>query len=125
MKKITIIFLSIALTLTSTPVFAADNDGFIILMDIVIARPFGIASLAIGTAFFVVAFPFAAMSKSTHKTVDTLVGEPFRFTFIRPPGDFSDTYMVYREKEVSEPQHQGKETLGEEEKKPQDIESSQ
>jgi hypothetical protein len=125
MKKIMILCLTIVLILTSTPVLAADDDGFIIIMDIVIARPFGLASLVIGSAFFVVTLPFAAMSKSTHKTADTLVGEPFRFTFIRPPGDFSDTYMVNREEEVSEPQHQVKETLGEEEKKPQDTESSQ
>ena len=125
MKKIMILCLTIVLILTSTTVFAADNDGFIIMMDMVIARPFGLASLVIGSAFFVVTLPFAAMSKSTHKTADTLVGEPFRFTFIRPPGDFSDTYMVNREEEVGEPQHQVKETLGEEEKKPQDTESSQ
>jgi hypothetical protein len=125
MKKIMILCLTIVLILTSTPVLAADDDGFIIIMDIVIARPFGLASLVVGSAFFVVTLPFAAMSKSTHKTADTLVGEPFRFTFIRPPGDFSDTYMVNREEEVSEPQHQVKETLGEEEKKPQDTESSQ
>ena len=125
MKKIMILCLTIVLILTSTPVLAADDDGFIIIMDIVIARPFGLASLVVGSAFFVVTLPFAAMSKSTHKTANTLVGEPFRFTFIRPPGDFSDTYMVHREEEVSEPQHQVKETLGEEEKKPQDTESSQ
>jgi hypothetical protein len=123
MKKIMILCLTIVLILTSTPVFAA--EGFIIIMDMVIARPFGLASLVIGSAFFVVTLPFAAMSKSSHKTADTLVGEPFRFTFIRPPGDFSDTYMVNREEEVSEPRHQAKETLGEEEKKPQDTESSQ
>jgi hypothetical protein len=125
MKKIMILCLTIVLILTSTPVLAADDDGFIIIMDIVIARPFGLASLVVGSAFFVVTLPFAAMSKSTHKTADTLVGEPFRFTFIRPPGDFSDTYMVHRAGEVSEPKHQVKETLGEEEKNPQDPESSQ
>jgi hypothetical protein len=125
MKKIMILCLTAVLILTSTPVFAADNDGFIIMMDIVIARPFGLASLVIGSAFFVVTLPFAAMSKSTHKTADTLVGDPFRFTFIRPPGDFSDTYMANQEEIVSEPEHQIREIISEEEKKPQDTESSQ
>jgi hypothetical protein len=125
MKKIMILCLTAVLILTSTPVFAADNDGFIIMMDIVIARPFGLASLVIGSAFFVVTLPFAAMSKSTHKTADTLVGDPFRFTFIRPPGDFSDTYMANQEEKVSEPEHQIREIISEEEKKPQDTESSQ
>jgi hypothetical protein len=125
MKKIMILCLTAVLILTSTPVFAADNDGFIIMMDIVIARPFGLASFVIGSAFFVVTLPFAAMSKSTHKTADTLVGDPFRFTFIRPPGDFSDTYMANQEEKVSEPEHQIREIISEEEKKPQDTESSQ
>jgi hypothetical protein len=125
MEKIMISCLTIVLILTSTPAFAADADGFIIIMDIVIARPFGIASLVVGSAFFLVTLPFAAMSKSTHKTADTLVGEPFRFTFMRPPGDFSDTYMVQREEEVSAPKNQVRETLGEGVKNPQDAESSQ
>jgi hypothetical protein len=99
MKKMIILFLTIAVILTSTPLFAADEDGFIIVMDTVIARPFGLASLAIGSAFFVVTFPFAAISKSTKKTADTLVGAPFRFTFTRPLGDFSDSYMYNHKKE--------------------------
>lgn len=121
MKKVVILFLTITLILTSTPVFAAETDGFIVIMDIVIARPFGFAALVIGSAFFVVTFPFAAMSKSTSKTADTLVGEPFRFTFVRPPGDFSQSYMVDRDEKLEQ---QGKDTTGEKGKKTQDTESS-
>jgi len=109
MKNTVILFLTLSLILTSTPVFAADTDGFIILMDIVIARPVGLASLAIGSAIFVVTLPFAALSNSTKKTADTLVVDPFRFTFTRPPGDFSESYMVYQHEDVREPQQEGKE----------------
>lgn len=109
MKKAVILFLTLALILTSTPVFAAETDGFIVIMDIVIARPFGFAALVIGSAFFVVAFPFAAMSKNTSKTADTLVGEPFRFTFVRPPGDFSQSYMLDRNEKLEQ---RGKDNLG-------------
>jgi hypothetical protein len=122
MKKMMSLFLIIVVIFTSTPVFAADGDGFLVIMDVVIARPFGLAALVIGSAFFVVAFPFAAMSSSTHKTADKLVGEPFRFTFVRPPGDFSQSYMVNRDEKL---QQQGIDTAGEEEEKPQDTESSQ
>jgi len=121
MKKAVVLFLTITLILTSTPVFAAETDGFIVIMDIVIARPFGFAALVIGSAFFVVTFPFAAMSKSTSKTADTLVGEPFRFTFVRPPGDFSQSYIVDHDEKLEQ---QGKDTTGEKGKKTQDTESS-
>ena len=121
MKKTVILFLTITLILTSIPVFAAETDGFIVIMDIVIARPFGFAALVIGSAFFVVTFPFAAMSKSTSKTADTLVGEPFRFTFVRPPGDFSQSYIVDRDEKLEQ---QGRDTTGEKGEKTQDTESS-
>lgn len=116
------LFLIIAVIFTSTTVFAADGDGFLVIMDVVIARPFGLAALVIGSAFFVVALPFAAMSSSTHKTADKLVGEPFRFTFIRPPGNFSQSYMVNRDDKL---QQQETNNAGEEEKRPQDQENSE
>ena len=121
MKKAVVLFLTLTLILTSTPVFAAETDGFIVIMDIVIARPFGFAALVIGSAFFVVAFPFAAMSKNTSKTADTLVGEPFRFTFVRPPGDFSQSYVVDRNEKLEQ---RGKDTIGDEENNSTNIESS-
>jgi len=120
MKNTVILFLTLSLILTSTPVFAADTDGFIILMDMAIARPFGLASLAVGSALFVVTLPFAALSKSTNQTADTLVGEPFRFTFTRPPGDFSKSHMVYQHEKVRESQQEGKGITSEEETKHQD-----
>jgi len=121
MKKAVILFLTLTLILTSTPVFAAETDGFIVIMDIVIARPFGFAALVIGSAFFVVAFPFAAMSKNTGKTADTLVGEPFRFTFVRPPGDFSQSYVVDRNEKIEQ---RGKDTIGDEENNSPNTEGS-
>lgn len=121
MKKTVILFLTLTLILTSTPVFAAETDGFIVIMDIVIARPFGFAALVIGSAFFVVAFPFAAMSKNTSKTADTLVGEPFRFTFVRPPGDFSQSYVVDRNEKLEQRE---KDTIGDEENNSPNTESS-
>jgi hypothetical protein len=121
MKKAVILFLTFMLILTSTPVFAAETDGFIVIMDIVIARPFGFAALVIGSAFFVVTFPFAAMSKNTSKTADTLVGEPFRFTFVRPPGDFSQSYVVDQNEKLEQ---RRKDTTSDEENNSPNTESS-
>jgi hypothetical protein len=121
MKKAVILFLTLTLILTSIPVFAAETDGFIVIMDIVIARPFGFAALVIGSAFFVVTFPFAAMSKNTSKTADTLVGEPFRFTFVRPPGDFSQSYVVDQNEKIEQG---GKDITGDEENNSPNTESS-
>jgi hypothetical protein len=43
----------------------------------------------VGSAFFVVALPFALLSRSVGKTADTLVGTPARATFTRQMGDFN------------------------------------
>ncbi len=88
MQKIMILFILFAFILPSTQVFAADDEGFVAAADVAIARPVGLVSLVIGTAFFIVAMPFAVTSGSVGSTADTLVGEPFRFTFTRPLGDF-------------------------------------
>ena len=42
------------------------------------------------TAFFIVALPFTLSSESTGDAWETLVEEPFEFTFIRPLGRFDD-----------------------------------
>ena len=47
----------------------------------------------VGTAFFIVALPFALSSGSTGDAWDALVAEPFQFTFTRPLGKF-ENWMV-------------------------------
>ena len=57
----------------------------------VIDVPIRILSLGlamVGTAFFIVALPFALSSGSTGDSWDALVAEPFQFTFTRPLGKF-------------------------------------
>ena len=59
----------------------------------VIDVPIRIISLGlamVGTAFFIVALPFALSSGSTGDTWDALVAEPFQFTFTRPLGKFDE-----------------------------------
>jgi len=55
--------------------------------DIVVVRPACFVATALGSAFFVISLPIAALSKSVKKTADTLVVKPAKATFTRPIGD--------------------------------------
>ena len=57
------------------------------VFDVLLLRPLGIASLAAGTVFFVVALPFTLPSRSVGVSARRLVAEPFKFTFTRPIGE--------------------------------------
>jgi len=58
-----------------------------VVADVVVARPACFIATVLGSAAFVVALPFAAMSKSVDKTANTLVVAPANLTFKRPVGD--------------------------------------
>lgn len=76
--------------LTVAPARAAgDVDSAAVIADVIVGRPLCLAATAIGSAFFVVALPFALLSKSAGKTGEVLVGRPARATFTRPLGDFN------------------------------------
>jgi hypothetical protein len=61
-----------------------------IAADVLVARPACLAATVVGSAVFVLALPFAAMSKSVKKTGRTLFGFPARATFSRELGEFHD-----------------------------------
>ena len=63
-------------------------EGTEIVFDFMIARPLGIASLAVGSTFFIVSFPLAVITGSTGDTAHALVAEPFNFTFVRGMGQY-------------------------------------
>ena len=97
-KLIAILTLAVLLTLPSAPTHAAnlssdyeETGGTAIVLDVLLARPLGIASLAIGTAIFIVALPFTIPSWTLARTADKLIAEPFRFTFLRPVGEVWET----------------------------------
>lgn len=58
-----------------------------VVADVIVARPACFVATVLGSAAFVVALPFAAMSKSVDKTANTLVVAPANLTFKRPVGD--------------------------------------
>ena len=66
---------------------ANEGDPLDVIADVVIVRPLCLVATTIGSAFFVVCLPFAAISGSVKKTAQTLVVKPARATFTRPLGD--------------------------------------
>jgi len=59
-----------------------------IIGDAVIARPVGLVMTVAGFGLFLVASPFALISRSAGDTWDGLVVYPAKFTFTRPMGQF-------------------------------------
>ena len=88
MKRIVILLITCFLLFNTAPAFADFDEAFLAVGDLAFARPGGLAALAIGSAAFIVALPFAAASGSIKQAADTLVVGPFNFTFSRPIGDF-------------------------------------
>ncbi|HUC85162.1 MAG TPA: hypothetical protein VL970_08220 [Candidatus Acidoferrales bacterium] len=68
---------------------ASDDNDIATITDVALVRPGCFLATVIGSAVFVVALPFAAMSHSVKTTADTLVLAPANATFTRPIGDFT------------------------------------
>lgn len=88
MKKITAVILVLAFLVVSVPVFANSDLDASTEGDLLMARPLGVASIAVGAALWVVAFPFAVITGSLPKTTETLITNPIKYTLARPVGDF-------------------------------------
>jgi hypothetical protein len=71
---------------------AGDDNALVAVADVVLVRPGCFIATLCGSAVFVVALPFAAMSHSIRETAETLVVTPAQATFTRPVGDFSTLY---------------------------------
>jgi len=76
---------------TSTPAFAAgDNGAVAVAVDVVVARPVSFVLTVLGSALFVVSLPVAITAGGVDKVAKTLVVAPARDTFVRPLGDLQD-----------------------------------
>jgi ABC-type spermidine/putrescine transport system permease subunit II len=62
--------------------------GTEITFDLIIARPVGMVSCALGTTIFIATFPFAIATGSAKNTAHALVAEPYNFTFVRGLGEY-------------------------------------
>jgi hypothetical protein len=54
------------------------------MMDLLVARPIGIAAGIVGTAVFIVTLPFTIPASSVDAAAQMFIVEPFRFSFARP-----------------------------------------
>ena len=90
-KTITIACLFFALIVGNVSgVVPEERPGaFAMVIDVPI-RILSLGLTMVGTAFFIVALPFALSSESTGDAWDAMVAEPFQFTFTRSLGKFDE-----------------------------------
>jgi hypothetical protein len=70
-----------------------ESDGYDVMMDMIL-RPVGIAATIIGAGVYIGASPLTAIATipkphdAFEKLADTIVCKPFKWTFLRPSGDY-------------------------------------
>ncbi|MFN2376371.1 MAG: multidrug transporter [Candidatus Binatia bacterium] len=64
-----------------------EPSGVAMVADVLVARPLGLVVTVVGTVFFVAGLPFAAMAGDIDTPAQLLIGEPARYTFVRPLGE--------------------------------------
>jgi len=79
---------------TNSTVAQTRPDPAMVVADVVIVRPVCLVATIVGSVFFVVSLPIAAISKSVKVTGDVLVVSPAKATFTRQMGDL-DALMDY------------------------------
>jgi hypothetical protein len=101
-KKLTSYLMAGALTVASmgVPAVAAasadpyggfdtvEPTGGEMLADAFMVRPFMLVGTVLTTATFVVTLPFSLLGGNVGDAAETLVAEPFMYTFVRPLGEF-------------------------------------
>jgi hypothetical protein len=85
MKKLLVVLITLVMICTSSTVFAADE--LLVMSDIFVVKPLGVASIVVGTAMYVVSLPIALLTRSEPETKRIFLEEPYKFTFNRPLGD--------------------------------------
>ncbi len=94
----TILCIFTCLCLLANPVFSAPvryrvgHEPVAMMADGVLARPLGLASTIIGSAFFLVTLPFTIPSGSVGSAKRQMIDYPAWFTFKRPLGEFGARY---------------------------------
>ncbi len=61
--------------------------GEFILMDVLILRPLGLVSMAVGFTGAVLASPWGCSSCTSHRVKKELLEKPWNYTFARPLGE--------------------------------------
>lgn len=92
-KKLKTGMLAILLTM-SLPV-PADEPNTVsgdkatdMMVDVLVVRPLGVATTAVGTILTVIALPFTLPSGSVRESAEMMIVKPAEYTFKRPLGEF-------------------------------------
>lgn len=100
----TVVALTMALFAAAPVVSQAQNvtdrpSGLEMGADVVLVRPLTLAATVIGAGLFIVSLPFSALGGNVGEAGSTLVGTPFKSTFMRclgctqkhlPPAELDD-----------------------------------
>jgi F0F1-type ATP synthase membrane subunit c/vacuolar-type H+-ATPase subunit K len=86
-RKSVSILCALAIGMAGTSSALANGDPGSMVVDTVLVRPACFVATIFGSAFFVISLPFAAASKSVHRSAHALVVAPAQATFTRPLGD--------------------------------------
>ena len=88
-KSLITLCLIAGLLSAGAPAFASEEPSAVaVAADVVIARPFCFVATIVGSVFFVLSLPVAAMSHSVDRAAHVLVTKPAQATFTRPLGEF-------------------------------------
>ncbi|MBH04488.1 MAG: hypothetical protein CMP08_10265 [Xanthomonadales bacterium] len=105
-NRVLAVFVLVAM-LMSTPLTAAAQDSLrdtpyaydartpsagAMAFDAVIVRPLSLAATVGGLGLFVISLPFSVIGDNVNESGSRLVGEPGRYTFTRPLGEFEQAY---------------------------------
>ena len=101
-RALGMLIVAILLITTSTPPALAEIQdprsevsGAGMAFDLVILRPLGIVTTAIGCGFFIISLPFTVWSEERiNQAGSSFVGEPGSYTFLRPLGDLNESYRT-------------------------------
>lgn len=74
--------------LAKSEALSESNNAGAMTVDLLLVRPVGIVSLALGSAVFIVALPFSLLGGNTGEAAQKLIADPAKFTFNRPLGEF-------------------------------------
>jgi hypothetical protein len=91
-RAISLLVAALTLTLPAGLVSAEDGQptpevtAGATAVDLLVARPGGLAAMVLGTTIFVVGLPFTLINGSTEQAAQQLIGDPASYTFARPLG---------------------------------------
>ncbi len=66
-----------------------DPGGGAMLFDLCVVRPIGLVATALGSATFLLSWPFSALGNNSDVAGQKLVKDPAAYTFKRPLGEFN------------------------------------